>query len=45
MKRYFEKEDFKGYKEVITNEAELEVIGFDLLRLEVGESITLNSEE
>jgi 5-deoxy-glucuronate isomerase len=45
MKRYYEKEEFTGYKEVITNEAELEVIGFDLIKLEPNESIELNSGE
>lgn len=45
MQRFFEGQDFKGYKEIVTNKSELELIGFDMLRLENGESITLNSNE
>lgn len=45
MKRFYEKQEFKGYKEIITSEAELDVIGFDMLRLEPSESISLNSGE
>lgn len=45
MKRFYEKQEFKGYKEVITKEAELEVIGFDLIRLEPKESISCKSGE
>lgn len=45
MKRFYEKEEYKGYKQVITEEAELEVIGFDLIKLNPGESITADSNE
>lgn len=45
MKRFFEKTDFKGYKEIITKEAGLEVIGFDMISIEPGESLNLNSGE
>lgn len=37
MKRFYERQDGMGYQEVITKEAELDVIGFDLIRLESGE--------
>jgi 5-deoxy-glucuronate isomerase len=45
MKRFYEGQSFKGYKEVITSEAELDVIGFDLIRLELDESLELQSGE
>lgn len=45
MKRFYEKEEFKGYKEIITDEAELDIIGFDLIRIEKDEKIEKNSGE
>ncbi len=45
MKRFFGKEQFNGYKEIVTSEAELEVIGFDLINLQPGKSITKASGE
>lgn len=45
MKRFYESTDVKGYKEIVTPEAELNIIGFDLIKLEKGESITKNSGE
>lgn len=45
MKRFYEAQDVKGYSEVITSEAELDVIGFDLIRLEKGESVSCESGE
>lgn len=45
MKRFYERQDYKGYREIIDSNAELEVIGFDLIRLEPGESVSRNSEE
>lgn len=45
MKRFYERQDFNGYKEIITKEAELEVIGLDMIRLEPSEKIELNSGE
>ncbi len=45
MKRFYEKQDGMGYQEVITKEAGLEVIGFDLIRLNPGESLTHESGE
>lgn len=44
MKRFFAKEDTVGYREVVTSEAQLDVIGFDLINIEPGTSITKNSE-
>lgn len=45
MKRFYERQDGMGYQEVITKEAGLDVIGFDLIRLESGESIQTESGE
>jgi 5-deoxy-glucuronate isomerase len=45
MKRFYEREEFTGYKQVIDSDSQLEVIGFDLLRLNPDESIELNSGE
>ncbi|MBQ4537696.1 MAG: 5-deoxy-glucuronate isomerase [Lachnospiraceae bacterium] len=45
MKRFYEKQEGFGYMEVVTKEAGLEVIGFDLIRLQPGESVTANSGE
>lgn len=45
MKRFFEKKPVNGYSEVITDEAKLDVIGFDLIRIESGESISCKSGE
>lgn len=38
MRRFYESNDNKGYQEVVDKEAGLELIGFDLIRLEPGES-------
>ena len=45
MKRYFERQEQNGYQEVITKEAELDLIGFDLIRLEQGETVSKESGE
>ncbi len=45
MKRFYERNEVMGYQEVITKEADLEVIGFDLIRLNSGETMTLASGE
>ena len=45
MKRFYEKEEFMGYKKIVTNEAKLDVIGFDMIRLKPEESITCSSED
>lgn len=45
MKRFYERNEQMGYQEVITDEAKLDVIGFDLIRLNPGESMTQESGE
>ncbi len=45
MKRFYEKQEGMGYQEVVTKEAQLEVIGFDLIRLNPGESVEQESGE
>jgi myo-inositol catabolism protein iolB len=45
MKRFYERTNKKGYFEVIDKNAELDIIGFDLIRLEPGENITCDSGE
>ncbi len=45
MKRFYEKQEGMGYQEIITKDAELEVIGFDLIRLNPGESVEQESGE
>ena len=45
MKRFYEGNNDKGYQEVIDKEAGLDLIGFDLIRLEPGESGNYESEE
>ncbi|MBE5878238.1 MAG: 5-deoxy-glucuronate isomerase [Lachnospiraceae bacterium] len=45
MKRFYEKQEGMGYQEVVTKEAQLEVIGFDLIRLNPGESVKQESGE
>lgn len=45
MRRFYEGNDNKGYQEVVDKEAGLELIGFDLIRLEPGENAVYESEE
>lgn len=45
MKRFYEKQEFSGYKEIVTGESELEVIGFDMISLKPGESVKCSSGE
>ena len=42
MRRFYEGNDNKGYQEVVDKEAGLELIGFDLIRLEPGENAVMN---
>ena len=43
MRRFYEGNDNKGYQEVVDKEAGLELIGFDLIRLEPGENAVYES--
>lgn len=43
MRRFYEGNDNKGYREVVDKEAGLELIGFDLIRLEPGENAVYES--
>ena len=43
MKRYYDREEYLGYKEVVSDESELEILKFDLIRLENGSSVNCNS--
>ena len=45
MRRFYEGNDNKGYQEVVDKEAGLELIGFDLIRLEPGENAVYESGE
>ena len=45
MRRFYEGNDNKGYQEVVDKESGLELIGFDLIRLEPGENAVYESEE
>lgn len=45
MKHFYEKQEIKGYKKIVDDAAKLEVIGFDKIYLEPGESIELESGE
>ena len=45
MRRFYEKQEGMGYQEVVTKEAQLEVIGFDLIRLNPGDSVEQESGE
>ena len=45
MKRFYERENFKGYKEIVDEAAELAVIGYGMIRLDDGECVTLDSGE
>ena len=45
MRRFYEGNDNKGYQEVVDKEAGLELIGFDLIRLEPGENAVYGSGE
>lgn len=45
MKRFYKNKENMGYFEVIDKEAELNVIGFDMIRLNPGESICRTSGE
>ena len=45
MKRFYAKEEFLGYKEIVDEAAQLDVIGFGLIRLEEGTSVSLESGE
>lgn len=45
MRRFYEKQEGFGYREVVTDEAGLNVIGFDLIRLQSGECIMKESGE
>lgn len=45
MRRFYESNDNKGYQEVVDKEAGLELIGFDLIRLEPGENAVYESGE
>ena len=45
MKHFYEKQEIKGYKKIVDDAAELEVIGFDKIYLEPDESIELESGE
>ena len=45
MRRFYEGNDNKGYQEVVDKEAGLELIGFDLIRLELGENAVYESGE
>lgn len=45
MRRFYEKTKVKGYKEVVDQEAGLDVIGFGLINLQPGEEVALESGE
>ena len=45
MKRFYEKTEIKGYKQVVDEQSGLEVIGFDKIVLNPGETITCESGE
>lgn len=45
MKRFYEKQEVKGYQSIVDEEAGLEVIGFDKIYLQPEEEITLESGE
>ena len=45
MRRFYEGNDNKGYQEAVDKEAGLELIGFDLIRLEPGENAVYESGE
>lgn len=45
MRRFYEGNDNKGYQEVVDKEAGLELIAFDLIRLEPGENAVYESGE
>lgn len=45
MKRFYEKQAVQGYQKIVDEEAGLEVIGFDKILLNPGESIDLSSGE
>lgn len=45
MKHFYQKQDVKGYKEIVTKESGLDVIGFDFICLEEKESVECYSGE
>lgn len=45
MKRFYERQDSMGYTEVVDKDACLDVIGFDIIRLNPGEELSLASGE
>lgn len=45
MKHFYEKQDVKGYQTVVDEQSGLEVIGFDKIILEPGQSLELDSGE
>ena len=45
MKRFYDKQEGFGYISVVGSESELEVLAFDLIRLNPGESVTAKSGE